>query len=68
MAMRTDGTNESGHPNVRTFVQDAAIAALQGLLANPSTTGTDTQIGPSITFTAASLARQLEAELSKAAS
>lgn len=62
---RTDGTDANQQPLLRSFLQDAAIAALQGLLANPATTGTDTQIGPSVVFTAASLARQLEAELNK---
>lgn len=65
MVTRTDGTNDASHPALRTLREDAAVAALQGLLANSATTGTDTQIGPSVVFTAVSLADQLIAELSK---
>ena len=66
MVTKTDGeTSASGNPLIRTLREDAAVAALQGLLANSATTGTDTQIGPSVVFTAVSLADQLVAELAK---
>ena len=66
MVTRTDGeTSASGHPALRTLREDAAVAIIGGLLANPATTGTDTQIGPSVVFTAVSLADQLVAELAK---
>jgi hypothetical protein len=66
MATKTDGeTSASGNPLIRTFREDAAITIMGGLLANPATTGTDTQIGPSVVFMAVSLADQLAAELSK---
>ena len=64
--MRTDGeTSSSGNPAMRSLREDAAVAILSGLLANPATTGTDTQIGPSVVFTAVSLADQLIEELKK---
>jgi hypothetical protein len=65
MVTRTDGSEGQGHPALRTLREDAAVAALGGLLANPATTGTDTQVGPSVVFTAVSLADQLVAELAK---
>lgn len=59
MVTRTDGSNEEGNPALRTFRDDAALAIIQGLLANPNTQGTDTQIGPSLVFTTWALADQL---------
>jgi len=65
MVTRTDGSNEQGNPALRSLRDDAAIAIIQGLLANPNTHGTETQIGPPLVFTAVSLADQLVAELRK---
>lgn len=65
MVTRTDGSNEQGNPALRTLRDDAALAIITGLLANPNTQGTDTQIGPPLVFTAVSLADQLVKELRK---
>lgn len=63
MVTRTDGGEGEGHPALRTLREDAAIAAMTGILANPNTTGTDTSIGPSLTHLSVLLADQLVAAL-----
>lgn len=67
MVTRTDGGDEAQgtHPAIRTLREDAAVAALQGLLSNPSTVGSSTEIVPTVTFMAVLLADQLIAELAK---
>lgn len=63
MVTRTDGSEGEGHPALRTLREDAAIAAMTGILANPATTGSDTSIAPSVAHMSVLLADQLVAAL-----
>lgn len=65
MVTRIDGNDKAAHPALRTLREDAAVAALQGLLANPGTAGNSTEIAPTVTFMAVMLADGLIAELAK---
>lgn len=65
MVTKTDGGDENQHPAIRTLREDAAIAAMQGILANSATTGTDTGIVPSVTHMSVLLADQLVARLAE---
>jgi hypothetical protein len=66
MVTKTDGeTSASGNPLIRTLREDAAVAAMQGLLSNTATVGSATEIAPTVTFMAVLLADQLIVELAK---